>query len=132
MASNGYGAFFVSKLLVFLSEPQQSDLLLSSISVDAYAVTLSSQSYGPQAPKVVVVASGNTMGEVVASLPSYLSPLLVKDPLGNVAIVLNGVGGNGLKVGLMFASQGVGIAGTLGAEAIVTAPTNDTITISLS
>jgi len=132
VVSNGYGAFFVAKLLVFLNNPQQSDLLLSTISIDSFYTITLSQYYAPQSPKVVVIASGYTMGDVVSSLPNYLSSMLVKDPIGNTAIVLNGGAGNGLKVALTFATPGVGSAGTIGAEAVVTAPSNDTITISLS
>jgi hypothetical protein len=129
VVSNGYGAFFVTKLLVFMNNPQQSDLILSTLSIDGfYTLTFSQFSYG--SPKVVIIPSGSTMGELVSSLPSYLAPILVKDPLGNMAIVLNGGAGNGLAVSLTFGSQSGG--GSVSAEGIVTAPSNNTITITMS
>lgn len=130
VASNGYGVFFVVKLLVFLNIAQQSDLTLSTISIDSFYTITLSQFYAPQSPKIVVIPSGFTMGDVVTSLPSYLTGMLVKDPMGNMAIAVNGGAGNGLAVSLTF--ETVGISGPVGAEAIVTAPSNDTITVSLS
>jgi len=128
VASNGYGAFFVTKLLVFMNNPQQSDLILSTLSIDGFYTITFSQFYG--SPKVVIIPSGSTMGELVSSLPSYLAPILVKDPLGNMAIVMNGGVGNGLAVSLTFGSQSGG--GAVSAEGIVTAPSNNTITITMS
>ena len=130
VVSNGGGAFFVVKLLVFLNLPQQSDLTLSTISIDSFYTITLSQYYSPQSPKIVVIPSGFTMGDIVSTLPSYLQGMLVKDPLGNQAIVLNGGAGNGLAVSLTFTQPGT--SGAVGAEAVVTAPTNDTITVSLS
>jgi hypothetical protein len=92
-----------------------------------YAISFS-QYYGT--PKIVVVASGSTIGEVISSLPSYLTPLLVKDPLGNQALVLSGGAASGLTVALRFSSETIG--SVLSTEAIVTAPSNNTITIALS
>jgi len=128
VASNGYGTFFVTKLLVFMNNPQQSDLILSTLSIDGFYTITFSQFYG--SPKVVIIPSGSTMGELVSSLPSYLAPILVKDPLGNMAIVMNGGVGNGLAVSLTFGSQSGG--GAVSAEGIVTAPSNNTITITMS
>lgn len=128
ITSNGYGAFFVVKLLVFMDMPGQSDLILESINLDGvYAISFS-QNYAT--PKIVVIASGATFGDVIGALPSYLTPMLVRDPLGNEALVLNGGAGNGLTVGLQFSSQTIG--GQVSAEAIVTAPSNNTITIAMS
>jgi len=130
VTSNGYGLFFVVKLLVFMSIAQQSDLTLSTISLDEFYTMSLGQYYAPQSPKIVVIPSGYTQGEVVSSLPSYLSSMLVKDPLDNTAIALNGGAGNGLSVQLSFASPTSGTA--IGGEAIVTAPSNNTITITMS
>ena len=130
VVSNGYGAFYIVKLFVFMNLAQQYDLTLSTLSLDGFYTISLSQYYSPQSPKVVVVPAGYTMGDVVGSLPSYLNSLLVKDPTGNPSILLNGGAGNGLLVQLTFSSPSSG--GTIGAEAIVMAPANNTITVSLS
>jgi len=141
VASNGGGAFFLVRLLVYLNIAQQSDLTLSTLSIDSFYTLTLSQYYSPQSPKVVVIPSGFTMGDVVGAIqctsqpnnptcPTYLAPLLTKDPLGNSAIVLNGGAGNGITVQLTF-SNIVTTTG-VGTEAIVVAPSNDTITVSIS
>jgi hypothetical protein len=127
LTSNGYGAFFVVRLLIFMNTPAQSDLTLDSIEIDGFYTLSFSQYYGT--PKVVVIASGQTVGDIISVLPAYLSILLVKDPLGNQAIALNGRPGNGLTASLAFSTQ---VGAPISAEAIVTAPSNDTITISIS
>jgi hypothetical protein len=135
VTSNGGGEFFVVKLLIFMSVAQESDLILNSLGVDGF-YSINFDQYNLE-PKIVVIASGSTIGDVVGSLQTSqqnvgtaLSLLLLKDPLGNQAIVVNGGPGNGLTVGLTFASETTGAQ--ISAEAIVTAPTNNTITIALS
>ena len=125
VTSNGNGPFYVVRLLVYLNNPAQSDLILDNINLDGiYSITFS-QFYG--SPQIVVIASGSTMGEVISSLPSSFSSLLVKDPLGNSAVVLSGGTDSGLSVGLRFATEASGAI--ISAEAITTAPANNTILI---
>ena len=127
LTSDGYGPFFVARLIIFLSPTGQPDLVLQSLNMDGIGTVSFSPYYGT--PKVVVVSSGATMGELVSSLPSQLDFLLVKDPMGNPSIVVNGGAGNGLTVNLAFASPAVSVL--VSAEAIVTAPMNNTITMSM-
>ena len=135
LTSNGGGVFFVVKLLILMPVAQESDLYLYSVSVDGF-YSINFNQYNLE-PRIVVVAAGSTIGDVVSSLQTSqqnmgtaLNLLLLKDPLGNEGIVVNGGPGNGLTVGLTFASETVGAQ--IAAEAIVTAPSNNTITIALS
>ena len=136
VTSDGYGEFFVVKLLIFMSAAEESDLILNSVGIDGFYSTNFNQYSGE--PKIVVIASGSTVGDVVSSLQTQqnmgtaLNMLLLKDPLGNQAIVVNGGPGNGLTVGLTFASGPTTIGAPLSAEAVVTAPTNNTIAIGIS
>jgi len=136
VTSNGYGEFFVVKLLIFMSVAEESDLILNSVGIDGFYSTNFDQYSGE--PKIVVIASGSTVGDVVSSLQTQqnmataLNMLLLKDPLGNQAIVVNGGPGNGLTVGLTFASGPTTIGAPISAEAVVTAPTNNTIAIGIS
>lgn len=131
--SNGNGAFFVVKLLIFLNPSGQTDLILDTISVNGYSYTFSQYT---GAPKVIVVPSGTTIGEVVnalsTALPSYATLLLVKDPLQNPAFLLSGGTDNALTVKLRPATGGFGGFGYITAVAMVTAPSNNTISISMS
>lgn len=131
VTSDGSGSFYVMKLLVFMNLAQQTDLTLYTVTIDGFYTVSLSQYYAPQNPKVVIIPAGYTMGEVVSSLPSYLSSLVVDvGPNGNPALLVNGGTGNGLTVQLQFATPTSG--GTIGAEAIAFAPANDTISVSLT
>jgi len=130
VTSDGSGSFYVLKLLVFMNLAQQTDLTLYTVSIDGFYTVSLSQYYAPQTPKVVVIPAGFTMGEVVSTLPSYLSSMLAKGPNGNPSILVNGGTGNGLTVQLQFATPTSG--GTIGAEAIAFAPVNNTISVSLT
>jgi hypothetical protein len=131
VTSDGYGPFFVEKLLIFMNTPAQSNLILANMAIDGLWTITFSQYAQLGVPTVVIIASGSTIGEVVNSLPNYLASLEVKDPLGNPAIVLSGGPGSGLTVGVQFSQQQLGGA-PLFAEAIVTAPANNTISMSFS
>jgi hypothetical protein len=76
------------------------------------------------------VSAGTTVGDVITSLPPYVTVLLVKEPMGNNALVVNGGGGNGLSVGVRFTSQSYNIL--VSAEAVVTAPSTDMIMMVMS
>ena len=133
--SNGYGAFFVVKLLIFLNPSGQTDLIIDTINLNGYTYTFT-QYYG--APKVIVVPTGSTVGEVLSalsiSLPTQLYNLLVmKDPLDNQAIVLSGGTDTGLTLKLRPGGTGGGAGfGYISAVAVVTAPSNNTISLSMS
>lgn len=132
VTSDGYGPFFVVKLLIYMNTPAQSNLILANMAIDGLWTITFSQYAQLGVPTVVIIPSGSTIGEVVSSLPNYLASLeVVKDPFGNPAIVLSGGPGNGLTVGVQFSQQQLGGA-PLFAEAIVTAPSNNTISMSFS
>lgn len=132
--SNGFGAFFVSKLTLFLNTPAGSDLLLTQIQIDQITGSNSfiylSQS---GSPRVVVLPAGYLVGEVTSVICTLTSPnlsfLCVKDPWGNLAIVVSGGSNSGLKLQLQF---GQPESASLYAEALVAAPTNNTISIAFS
>jgi len=132
--SNGYGMFFVVKLLFFLNPSGQTDLNIDTLNLNGYTYQFT-QYYG--APRVTVVSSGSTIGELInaltISLPTQLTNLIiVKDPLDNQAIPLSGGTATGLIVKLRPYQGGVAGFGYITAEAVVTAPSNNTISISMS
>jgi hypothetical protein len=102
--------------------------VLASISIDgAYVYTFNN--YQQQPSRVLVVPSGSTIGDIIASVPSFLSALLAKDPMGNIAMFASGAT-NGLAFGLTSPNGFVGA--TYGALAIVAAPSSATVTLSIS
>ena len=131
---NGYGTFFVVKLLFFLNPSGQTDLNIDTLNLNGYTYTFN-QYYN--APRVTVVSSGSTIGELISaltvSLPTQLTNLIVmKDPLDNQAIPLIGGTATGLVLKLRPYQGGVTGFGYISAVAVVTAPSNDTISISMS
>jgi len=125
--SQGLTPFFVSRLTLFLNRPADFDVLLDTINIDGTG-PIQVSSYLPSS-KVVVVASGLQVGDIVSSIPSYLGALIVKDPMGNDALVANG--GNGVVIGIGFSSGGFGLGTTISAVATIVAPTNSTVTMSM-
>ena len=126
MDSNG--PFFVEKVLVFLNGPIQADILLASISIDG-AFVYNFNNYFQQPTRVAVVPSGSTLGDIISSIPSYMSNLLTKDPIGNVAMFASGAT-NGLALGLTSPNGVVGT--TFSVLALVVAPTTATVTLAFS
>ena len=126
-SQGGSSPFFVSRLTLFLNRPADFDLLLDTINIDGTG-PIQVSSYLPSS-KVVVVASGLQVGDIVSSIPSYLGVFIVKDPMGNDALVANG--GSGVVIGVRFSSGGVGLGTTVSAIATIVAPTNSTVTISM-
>ncbi len=126
-SEGGLSPFFVSRLTLFLNRPADFDVLLDTINIDGTGPVQVS-SYLPSS-KVVVVASGLQVGDIVSSIPSYLSVFILKDPMGNDALVANG--GSGVVIGIRFSSGGVGLGTTVSAIATIVAPTNSTVTISM-
>lgn len=125
--SNVSGPIFVEKLLVVLPTPLQSDIILDRLSVGSvYAYSFSS--YG--APRVVVVPTGETIGDAVSSLPTTLSILIVKDPIGNSAVFASGGATNGLTFSIRLSTPLVG--GEVNVLALVAAPATATVTLSIS
>jgi len=126
VSTSSDGPFYVEKLLLMLQTPSQSDIDLESVSVDG-VYTYSFSAYG--ATRAVVVPAGLTLGDVVTVLPSPLSFLLTKDPLGNSAVFASG-GPDGLSFGIAYSTPLVGGAVTI--LALILAPTTTTITLTTS
>lgn len=122
------GPFYVEKVLIFLNAPVQADILLASISIDG-AYVFNFNNYFQQPTRVVVVPSGSTLGDIIASVPSYMSSLLTKDPIGNTAMFASGAT-NGLAFGLTSPNGFVGT--TFSALAFVEAPSSATVTLAFS
>ena len=127
ISSDGLGPFFVSRLTLFLNAPADLDVLLYSINIDGTS-TMQVSSYLPSS-KVVIVPSGLQVGDVISSIPSYLSELIVKDPMGNDALIANG--GSGVVFGIQFSSGGSGVGTTVMAIATVVAPSNSTVSMTM-
>jgi len=128
--------FFVSGLTLFLSVPATSNIILNTINIDnAGAILLSGSGSSPSA-QVVVVASGLTYGDIVQSMPSYLSFLMMRDPLGNNAIVANGgscgSGSCGIVITLGFMAGGYGGSTAVTAIATVVAPSDTIVTMTIA
>lgn len=130
VTTDGSSPFFISRLTLFLNKGADYDVLLDSIDIDGTgAIQISG--YSPNA-KVVVVPAGLTFGDIVESTPSYLSMLLVKDPMGNDAIVATGGADAGVVIGIRFMSGAYSGGATITAIATVVAPLNATVTITMS
>jgi hypothetical protein len=80
----------------------------------------------------VIVPSGLTYGDIVQSMPSYLSFLMMKDPLGNNAIVASGGDSGGIIISLGYMTGG-GLGGSTGMTVIATvvAPTDTTVSMTV-
>jgi hypothetical protein len=129
ITSLGSSPFFVSRLTLFLNRPADFDILLDSMNVDGTGTIQISGFLASS--KVVVVPAGLTAGDVVVALPNFLSFLLVKDPMGNDAIVASGGDtGGGLVVGVRFMAGSYNIGTTVTAVATVVAPANATVTMT--
>jgi hypothetical protein len=127
-SQGAFTPFFISRLTLFLNRPADFDLLLDTINIDGTGA-LQVSSYLPSS-KVVIVASGLQVGDIVTSIPSYLNVFIVKDPMGNDALVANG--DSGVVIGIRFASGGVGLGTTnISAIATIVAPTNSTVTMTM-
>jgi hypothetical protein len=117
------------RVVIILNTQADTDLVLDTIKIDG---TSSIQVSGYSAStKVTVVSAGNIIGELVTSMPSQLDFLLVKEPLGNTGIAVDGGDGDGLTFTLRFWS-GTYLGTTLTAIALVTAPTDSTITLTMT
>ena len=130
IVSDSVAPFFVERLLLILNRAADFDILLDSINIDGTG-TIQVSNY-PGVPRVVLVSAGSMIGEVISSLPSSLQFLLSKDPLGNDAISVSGIQGNGLTVGLKFVTGAYNLGTTISTIALITAPTNSTVTITIS
>jgi len=128
ISTDSNGPFYVEKVLVLLNAPVQSDIVLASISIDG-AYTFNFNNYFQQPTRVVVVPSGSTIGDIINTVPSYMSSLLIKDPLGNQAMFASGAT-NGLAFGLTSPNGFVGT--TFSILVFVVAPTSTTVTLAFS
>ncbi len=126
----GSSPFFVSRLNLFLNGPANFDILLDSLNIDGTGTIQISGFLASS--KVVVVPAGLTVGDVVTAVPSFLSFLVMKDPMGNDAIVANSGDGGGLVVGVRFISGGYNVGTVITAIATVVAPANATVTMNMS
>jgi hypothetical protein len=128
--SDGAGPFFIVKILIILNKPADADIVLDSLEIDGTgSIPVSGYS---AASKVVIVSAGAVVGELIASIPSYLAFLLVKEPLGNVGIAANGGDLNGFTFVLRFLSGAYYLGTTITAIALVTAPANSTVTMTMT
>lgn len=126
-SQGGLSPFFVVRLTLFLNRPADFDLLLYTINIDGTGA-IQVSNYLPSS-KVVIVPSGLQVGDVVSSVPSYLSVFIVKDPMGNDALIANG--GSGVVIGIQFSSGGSGLGTIVSAIATVVAPTNSTVSMTM-
>ena len=126
-SQGGLSPFFVVRLTLFLNRPADFDLLLYTINIDGTGA-IQVSNYLPSS-KVVIVPSGLQVGDVVSSVPSYLSVFIVKDPMGNDALIANG--GSGVVIGIQFLSGGSGLGTIVSAIATVVAPTNSTVSMTM-
>jgi hypothetical protein len=65
-------------------------------------------------------------------MPSYLSFLMMKDPLGNNAIVANGGSNGGIVITIGFMTGGYGASTSLLAIATVVAPSDTIVTMTIA
>ena len=124
--------FFVSALTLFLNIPAASNIVLNTINVDGLGPIQVLGSGATSSSQVVIVTAGLTYGDVVQSLPSYLSFLIVKDPLGNNAIVANGGSGGGVVIGVGIQSGGYSGGATISAVATIVAPSDTIVTMTIA
>ena len=128
LASDSAAPFFVVRLLIVLNRPLETDIVLDSIKIsDLPPITLTS----PTSPNLVVVPAGRNFGEIMNSLPDGFSVMVVKEPMGNLAFPVDGGEVGGLVFTLRF-SGGPLLGTTVSAFALITAPTNATVTMQLS
>lgn len=130
IVSNGAGPFFIEKILLILDRAADVDVLLDTINIDGTGI-IQISGYSSTS-RVVVLPGGSLIGEVTSSFPSNLQFLFSKDPLGNEALAVSGASGNGLVVGLRSVSGEYNLGTTLSVIALVTAPANATISITMS
>jgi len=122
--------FYVVRLTLFLANPAASQIILNSINIDATgAIQISGTTGSFQA---VIVAAGLTYGDIVQSIPNYLSFLIVKDPLGDDAIVANGGSGGGIVIGIGVTAGAFANGATITAIATIVAPTDTVVSLSFS
>ena len=127
------GPFFVSALTLFLNVPATANIVLNTINIDSVGSIQLSASGTAAASQVVVVASGSLYGDVVQSIPSYLSFLIMKDPLANNAIVADGGSGGGIVITITYMTgTAYGSSVALTAIATVVAPSDMTIAMTIA
>jgi hypothetical protein len=131
IVATGLGPFFIAKILVILNKPADADIVLDSISIDG-TTSIPVSSGFPGANRVVIVAAGAVVGEIVGSLPDYLNILLTKDPLGNDAFAASCGEGNGMLLSVRYFSGTYYPGATISAIALVTAPANATVTMTIA
>lgn len=130
IASDTAAPFFVEKILIILNRPVDFDIILDTVNIDGSGSIQVSGSTATS--RVVVVPAGSMAGDVVASLQTVLGFLLTKDTLGNQAISASGLQGNGLDVRIRFVSGAYYFGTTISAIALVIAPTDATITLTMT
>jgi hypothetical protein len=130
IVSDSAAPFFIEKILVILDHAADVDVLLDTVNIDGTGI-IQISGYSSTS-RVVVLPGGSLIGEVTSSFPTNLQFLFSKDPLGNEALAVSGTPGNGLVVGLRSVSGGYNLGTTLSVIALVTAPANATISMTLS
>ena len=129
ITSQGTGPFFITRIVLVLNRAADFDILLDTINIDGTGVM---QITGfSTSSKVVVVPAGLMVGDVISAIPPYLNFLLVKDPMGNDALIANG-GSNGVTIGVRFMSGAYNVGTTVSGIATVLAPSNSTVTMTMS
>ena len=72
------------------------------------------------------------VGDVIYAIPPYLNFLLVKDPLGNDWLLVANGGSEGATIGVRFMSGLYNVGTTVSAIATVLAPSNSTVTMTMT
>ncbi len=124
--SSGTGPFFVARIIISTTVPLDGDIVIDSVIVDKIIIPVSNGVLG----SFVVLNANSPIGEIIAALPPALSPYVVKDPLGNTAFAADGGPGGGVSFVLKMWS-GTVTGSPMSAVALVTAPVNSTVTITM-
>ena len=124
--------FYVSALTLFLTVAATSNIVINTINIDSTGPIQLSASGTAASSQVVVVPSGSMYGDIVQSMPNYLSFLMMKDPLENNAIVADGGTSGGIVITLGFMTGSYGSSTPLLAVATVVAPSDTIVTMTIS
>jgi hypothetical protein len=129
ITTDGTGTFFITRLILVLNNAADYDIVLNSLNIDGTGTIQISGS--STVSKFAVVPAGLMLGDVISAIPPYLNFLLVKDPMGNDALVANG-GTEGVVIGIRFMSGAYSTGITVSAIATVLAPSNSTVNMTMA
>ena len=132
IASRQSAPIFIATLTLFLSNAISQQIVLNTVNIDQTGPIQIYSSIG--STQIVIVPAGLTYGDIVQAIQatSYLSFLIVKDPLGNSAIVANGGGTGGIAIGIRSVAGAAPSGATMIAVATVVAPASTIVTLTFS